>query len=151
MGIEDLSKHRYRGCEVWYSYKGGEWMCLVDSRPLMIMSLPAVYQAIDYHLKREDDFEPFEVIDLTGEREERQYEVLNVTLISADNLYWVINKWGNRTKVDPRGLTRNTPENQALILKIKEVDANAAALTRQASQLRESIQIVRDEPEEDGE
>jgi len=149
-------EHEYKGVKVWYNEHSEKWECLLNEDSPRIsetQNLADLRKRIDAHVKREKNFKRFEVIELSQSwrRHGEHYQVLTVTSITANGEYWCVDAKGSRTKERPKGLARNTPENQEIVRKAKETDANAEVLKKQVRALRESIQIERDEPEEDDE
>lgn len=113
----------YRGFRIWYLEGGNEWGCILrEGKELKKEGLAQVKESIDKFLKKEENFQRFDVYWLGYHYGSKaSVGTYTVTSITSDGDYWTVDNKGNRRKCRPNEIYKLTPENKALLDEYEEL------------------------------
>jgi len=144
-----IGKHEYKGVEVWYQDNIEQWECELEGAKNPIYGrekIEDVRKRIDRFLRVEKKFERFEAILLGRPRfQEEPFKIVTVTSQADAGEYWVSDAKKKRSRENTKCLALNTPENREVIQRVTDMQAKANTLREEASALRDSIAMEKDD------
>lgn len=136
----NIGEHKYKNIKIWYDDYGERWECELGGKRFGKETLKEVRVRIDKFFKAEKQFERFNTIYIGGGwRGKETFDVVTVTSQTEDGDYWTVNKDGKRSKETPSQLVMDTPDNQAVVEKIKTLMAEQESLQEREKKMLNSL------------
>ncbi len=143
--IEVKIKASYRGFKIVFVEHRKEWMVEIGKErdAYSNTDLERVKDYVDKFLK--SGFKPFEAFSTVGWGE--KYRKVLVTSVDVEGSAWIqetqdnsnLSKRGSRSKVDKKDLIAITPENEAAIKAIHEIDTQTDKLHKEKQRLEKQL------------
>jgi hypothetical protein len=129
--IAVVVKAMYRGFKITFHEVSKEWSVAISKESYENEDLEKVKDYVDRILKSE--FKPFEAFSKrsVGWGQNDKYDKVTITSVDIEDAVWVKTTKGSRGKVTKGDLVAITPENEATIKHIQELDTEMDRLHKE--------------------